>query len=308
MTQQITYKAFIGKKKLFSNLLEALDLIEVKSWIAKIDFAPDFRILEYDRHTDKEYYFTNKLKFDNDHNFVIDCKFSDQFVFSYDRFNDIEENEDFLFTDKDDIEYSVNELDSLRSDLLEDYKFDTEFDGFKLNNLKDKYINNTKKEIHYEGGVFGSPYHIVPDFWELFSMINVTAIKKNHIEFYKDLLGESYVLKLEGNYKLSFFLLYSALESFVNLKLQNERGRLFDKINELFKIETDTEDLNNNEIYSSVLSSFNIITDQRNTIVHGKNTITISENNLNKFFISVLTYMVSIQFKCKTFEEILQKI
>lgn len=306
----MTLKEFSNKKNIIKTLLSGLNLIEEKSWITKIDFYPDPDITELDRHRDKEYYFAGKQKFDDNHNYVLDCDYNEPFVFSYDRLDEIEQHTEMKFSDKEDILNSLNELDDFDNELIDEYSFPTDFDGFKLNNIKIKFINNTKKEINYEGGFFGSSMDIDPDFWNLFSYINVKAIKKNQTVFYKDLIGESYVLKLEGNYKLSFFILFSALESFVNLKLQdedNEGKRLKGQIGDLYKKEHNVEALIKDTLYSSLMNDIYRQIDNRNIIAHGKNDITVTEKELNNFFICVLTYIISVEFKWKSFDEILEK-
>lgn len=306
----MTLKEFANKKNIIETLLSGLNLIEEKSWITKIDFYPDPDITELDRHRDKQYYFAGKRKFDDNHNYVLDCDYNEPFVFSYDRLDEIEQHTEMKFSDKEDILNSLNELDDFDNELIDEYSFPTDFDGFKLNNIKIKFINNTKKEINYEGGFFGSSMDIDPDFWNLFSYINVKAIKKNQTEFYKDLIGESYVLKLEGNYKLSFFILFSALESFVNLKLQdedNEGKRLKGQIGDLYKKEHNVQTLIKDTLYTSLMNDIYRQIDNRNIIAHGKNDITVTEKELNNFFICVLTYIISVEFKWKSFDEILEK-
>lgn len=306
----MTLKEFANKKNIIQTLLSGLNLIEEKSWITKIDFYPDFDIFEFDRHNDKEYYFTGKQKFNNDHNYVLKCDFIKPFVFPYDRLDEIEQHENIEFSDKEDLLNSLNELEDFDFHLIDEYSFPTNFDGFKLNNIKIKFINNTKKEISYEGGFSGASMNIEPDSWNLFSYINVKAIKKNQTEFYKDLIGESYALKLEGNYKLSFFILFSALESFVNFKLQdedNEGKRLKGQIGELYKKEHNVETLMNDTLYTSLMNDIYRQINNRNIIAHGKNDIILSEKGLNNFFICVLTYIISVEFKWKSFDEILEK-
>ncbi|MDX8557373.1 hypothetical protein OZ663_11900 [Elizabethkingia sp. HX CGY] len=306
----MTLKEFSKKKNIIETLLSALNLIEEKTKITKIDFYPDFDIFEYDRHNDKEYYFTGIQTFDNNHNYVLDCEFISPFVFPYDRLDEIEEHEDIVFSDKENLIESVKELDDFDYNLIEEYSFPTDFDGFKLNNIKVKYINNTKKEIIYEGGFLGASMNIDPDFWDLFSYINVKAIKKNQIEFFKDLLGESYILKLEGNYKLSFFILFSALENYINFKLnktEHEGKRLKELIGEVYKTEHEIETLISDNLYTSLMNDINKQIEKRNVIAHGKNDINISANELNSFLLCVLTYIISVEFKWNSFQEIFEK-
>ncbi len=303
----MTYSKYIKQENLVENLLEALDLIEVKNCVIPIIINPDYEISPYNRDYDKEYYFSYFLNFFDNHNFVINCQLNNQFVFNYDSLSDIEENEDFVFNNKENLIQSLNELDENNYDLLENYSHEPDFDTFKLNNLRIKSIDNTNKKIYYEGGVFTASFHIDEEF--LFSHIEVKAIKNNNTNFYKDLLGESYVLMIEGNTKLSYFLLYSALESYVNFKLENENeDRLKDKISDLYKIEKNADNLSKDIIYSNIFSDFNAFKEKRNIIAHGKNDITINISELEKKFIVVLTYIFSIEFDCNNFEEILKKI
>ena len=305
----MNFNQYRNVKDLQIKLLESLNLIENNTYIIKVNLDPDFDIINFDRHNDKDYYFYNSLKFQENHNFIIDCSFLKQFILTGDTLDDIEENEDILFTDKENVDLSIKELEDLNEDLLDTYSFPLDFDGFKLNAIKVKFINNTEKKIYYEGSYFAASVNIYPDFWDMFSYVNMTSIKKNHQQFYKDLIGESYILKLEGNLKLSLFTLYSALESFVNYKLNdNTEIRLKDGIAKLFQIENNCKDLTKNNLYSSIINKLIELKNIRNTIAHGKNNILVLEEELDEYFVIILTFIISIEFKWANFEEITKKI
>lgn len=300
------YTAYSKTKNLNKLLIEQLGLIEIVKTIVPINFAPDYDITDYDKYIDKDYYFSNYIKFFPDHNFVISCKFYDQFIINDDHLIEIEKNEEITFTNKEDVLQSILYLDNYNPDIIDQYKFEVDMDILKLNNLKVKFINNTKKETHYEGSIFSASIYIGEEF--LYSRIKLEAIKYNQVEFYKDLLGESYILMLENNNKLSSFILFSALESYVNYKLNNDRGRLKDKIQELYKNHFGIADISKHEIYSNVLNRFNESIDSRNTIAHGKNDIIIQNEDLIKNFTAVLTYIFSIEYNFQSFEDILNEI
>lgn len=300
------YTAYSKTNNINKLLLEQLGLIEVVDTIVPINFDPDYEITDYDKDIDKDYYFSNYLKFFPDHNFVISCKFYDQFIINYEQLVDIEKNEEITLIDKEDLIQSLLHLDNNNPDIIDQYKFEVDMDILKLKKLKVKFINNTRKETHYEGSIFSASMYIGEEF--LFSRIKLEAIKYNQVEFYKDLLGESYILMLENNNKLSSFILFSALESYVNYKLNNDRGRLKDKIQDLYKNHFGIEDISKHEIYSNVLNRFNESIDSRNTIAHGKNDIIVHNDDLIKNFTAVLTYIFSIEYNYQSFQDILNEI
>lgn len=300
------YKYYSKTDNINKLLLKKLELIEIVDTIVPINFEPDYDITDYDKDIDKDYYFSNFLKFLPNHNFVISCRFHDQFIINYEHLLDIEKNEGIQFSNKSNLHQSVLFLDNTNPDIIDEYKFEVDMDILKLNNLKLKFINNTKKEIHYQGSIFSASMYIGEDF--LFSRIELEAIKYNHIAFYKDLLGESYVLMLENNNKLSSFILFSALESYVNYKLNDDEGRLKDKIQKLYKKHFNIENLAKHEIYSNVLNNFIDFIENRNTIAHGKNNIVVQNEHLQQNFTAVLTYIYSIESNSQSFEEIIGKI
>src|SRR5580698_8102646 len=112
----------------------------------------------------------------------------------------------------------------------------TDIDQFKLNNLRVKSIDNEEKRLYYEGSFFGNHETYDQVDWGIYSVIEVTGMPLEEDAFYKDLIAQAYTLYNEGKNKLSYFLVYSAFESFINLNLDkfNDDRRLIEKLKELY--------------------------------------------------------------------------
>lgn len=153
--------------------------------------------------------------------------------------------------------------------------FDPDIDDFKLNEISVSDINNNQKTIKLEGGYFGSSYSIDPIDWGLYAELEFfggSSFDSNE-QFYNELLIKSYDMYQQGDYRVSFFLSYSALEGYINIKNGSEsvEERLSDKLSKLYRNEFPHIDLSKHNIYTTIISPFKkSLTSLRNHIAHGR--------------------------------------
>ena len=109
-------------------------------------------------------------------------------------------------------------------------------------------------------------------------------------KFYVDLIAESYALQDAKNYKLAYFMAFTALENYINVcqNINNGSGRLKDKLSDIFKMQFNS--LGKHEIYTSLLGEFKKWEALRNYIAHGKKESKVSEKDVTDLLIFILTY------------------
>lgn len=141
--------------------------------------------------------------------------------------------------------------------------------------------------------------------FKVVSKIRIEGFKKN-FEFYNQLIAESRILLTEEKFKLSYFLLYSAIENYINNELSSENfeERLEDKLKRLCKM--NLGDLNKNKIYSSIVANFKNYTTIRNTIAHGKKEIELTKTDLYEFSNFVLLIIYINKTEINNFEDLLK--
>ncbi|AZA64432.1 hypothetical protein EG345_06740 [Chryseobacterium carnipullorum] len=251
----MNYDQFSGKDDLINQILIRQGILISEKIIIKIDHQPDYEISEYKREQDADYYFYNSWKFKNKFNSVFDISVSQNHIFHFDNFNDLSNNYNIPFNIGSECDFLLDVLKK-DSDALFVYGFGIETDNFTIHNVRIKAIDNLKGRVYYDGSFTGSSYEIDPLDWGIYSILDISAcpIEIDDKPFYNSLLAESYLLLKERKYKLSYFLLYSAFESFVNFELGkgDEEGRLKDKLNELFCLKF--PNLGIHQIYTSVIT------------------------------------------------------
>lgn len=268
----------------------------------EINVFPDFDISEYQGPIDSDYYFHNTIDIPYDFKSLLNVTFDNHVIFSFNDIDKVKKKFNLNVDNKDEVEEVINKLIETDDDLALECFFEPDLDEFKLKELRLKNIDNNNRKIHYEGTFFGASYMIDQIDWNLFSQIKFIGIPFNIAEFYKELISESYVLKLEGNKKMSYFIMYSALENYIEYKLgSNEEKRLSEKITELFSI--CFQNITKHQIYSCIINDYKTIKEKRNDIAHG-NMCNIKEEDLNKIFLFVLIVISTIENKCETFDEL----
>lgn len=303
----MTYLQFTKKENITFKLLLKLNILNSDSLIIRINNFPDNDISTYHREIDTDYYFKNTWDFKHHFKYITKINFSEKRVYHSD---DIKEVSDDLniSLDSNNIEESLNEIYSLENDNYSNYGTEPYFDEFKLHRLRLNYVDNISKKVNYEGSFYGNNETFEPLDWGLFSLINIVGIPIYISDFYKELIAESYLLQLNGNYKLSYFIAYSALENYINYKFGSEEieERLKDKLKDLIKIKS--PDLTKNKIYTSVIADFDLFTRKRNIIAHGKTEIEITEEELEKALLFTLIIINSDEFNLTTFTELYENL
>jgi hypothetical protein len=299
----MNYKQFSNERKILQRLLVSLDILRTKEVIVRINNSPDYDISQYRREEDTDYYFNNSWDFSSHAQFVVDIDFIETKLFHYDHLRAASVEFRVPFDEMNHTKF-INDMYFVSKDWFYDSGFETDIDQFKLHHLRSGLIDNIKKTFSYEGSFRGNYETIDPIDWGIYSLIEITGIPDATDSFYKEIIGESYVLNRENKNKLSYFLAYSAFESFVNLELgtTNDERRLKEKVNELYKKKF--ANLNKHQIYCSVINMYDPFTNSRNNIAHGTNSIMVSNDELNKAFLFVLIMITSYNFNCNSFDEL----
>lgn len=301
----VTYKNKIDSRK----LLIYLKVIDVKETIIPIKIEPDYDLSEYQREIDSDYYITNKWRFNNHFENLTRLEFLSHRLYHQDNFEDFEDNLQSHLT-SDSIEENLNIINEIDRDSFawSGHESD-ELDEFKLKYLRLRSIDNVNKVINYEGTFFGSSYGLtVLDWGEcgFYAKILVEGTCKSLL--YNDLLGESYLLYLSGNYKLSHFVAYSAFENFLNFKTDSFdiQERLSEKLKKLFK--ESQIDTNKNVIYCSIINNFSKQTKRRNDVAHGMEVENLDAHIVEDFLIEITTMMVLYESNFQDFEQLHDQI
>lgn len=301
----MNYINFVRKENILLNMLLALKVFNKSINIIKIDNFPDYDMLGYEREI-KDYYFCNSWNFSDTYISAFNIDIIVTKVFHADDFREHSDWDDLEYLEND--EQRLNEIHLKDDEWFYENGYDPDFDEFKLKLLREKLIDNNKKKFFYEGSFLGDGASIDMMDHGIYSIIEILGIPAIPKPFYMELLGESFVLQKEKKNNLSFFLAYSALESFVNtiLGTEDEEGRFIDKLKQLFK--TRFANINENLVYTSIINEYNEITAKRNIIAHGRESIVISDTELNSVLLFVVTLIFSFKFNCLSFEQISEKL
>jgi len=289
-------------------LLIYIEIIDIKELIIPVIIEPDYDVSEYKREIGTDYFIINKWSFRNYFEKLTNIEIISHRFYHNNDFKELDENlKSKLSTSS--IEENLNIINEIDADFFGYFGSDSDdYEEFKLNHLRIRNVDNLKKNIQYEGAFFGDSYSLdILDFGEcgFYSKIQIEGICQSIL--YKDLLGESYLLYLSGNYKLSHFVAYSAFENFLNLKTNSfsVQERLSDKLKKMFK--ESNIDTNKNTIYCSIINNFSKQTKRRNNVAHGK-TEKIDATIVELFFIEIITMIILYEKECLNFEQLIEEI
>lgn len=315
------YQEFKNKFSI-QELLTYLTILERKCLPIEIDFEPDYEISPYKREITDDYYFRNAFNFDNHFKFLISAELIDPVIYHADS---LEELESEKMQGK--ILYRIHEILKKKSyDDLASHSFPIDLDEFKLNKIRIHSIDNIFKDCIYEGSFFGDSSSIDPIDWSIIAFLDMVGVKENDnsAEFYKSLLAESYITLLQRNYKLSYFLLFTALENFINTFYEPEKEkngfwsffricrekeskkRLSERLKFIFK--NRFKSIEGHKVYSSFIGELKNFTNDRNVIAHGLKNITIGNQEVENKFYMVLTAMICYNDQVDAFLEMNKKI
>jgi hypothetical protein len=303
----MTFNQFSNTPNILKKLLVGLGIFSTKKLIIKIDNTPDYDISKYEREEEKDYYFNNFWDFSDYNQSVVDLSFIEERLFHYDDFERGRDEYNIDFDEANPIQF-LNNIYLLDDKWLIENGMEPDIDQFKLHELRVSSIDNTKKRLYYEGSFFGNYETFDPLDWGIYSLIEITGMPMGATKFYKDLIGESYVLHKENKNKLSYFLAYSAFESFITLELGHidDERRLKEKLTELYRQKFPS--LERHQIYTSIMSFYDSFTNSRNTIAHGINNITVTNEDANAAFLFITIMISTFEYNCTTFDELSQLI
>ncbi|MBH1959941.1 MAG: hypothetical protein I8H68_07500 [Flavobacteriia bacterium] len=305
----MNYNQFSKKENVIDTILTQFGILTTKKIIIKIDHEPDYEISEYMKERETNYYFYNAWSFKNKFSFVVNVNVNENHIFHYDNFEQLSDEYNIPFYLGNECEFLLNIWEE-DSDAFQVFGFGTDTDNFRINNFRIRAVDNLEGNVYYDGSFYGSGYEINQNDFAVYSMIDVNAVPLYIDEkpFYNSLLAESYLLLKEKSYKLSYFLLFSALESFINYELGkgDVEGRLKDKLNEL--LTSKFQNLAKHQIYSCIIHLFDDYTRDRNTIAHGRNSIDVDQKIVEELFLFVLTMISSYVLDSSTFEDLFKKI
>ncbi len=305
----MNYNQFSKKQNLIDIILTKFGILITEKLIIKINHEPDYEISPYMRERETDYYFYNSWNFKHHFSFVIDVDIVKNHIFHYDDFINMSCEYGISYYTGEECEFLLSAVEK-DSDALETNGFGSGTENFKINNLRIGTIDNLESKVYYEGSFWGASYEIDQNDFAIYSMINViaTPLYIDDKPFYNSLLAESFILLKERKYKLSYFLLYSAFDSFINYELgsADEQGRLKDKLKELFS--SRFSNLNNHPIYTGIIKLYDQYTNNRNAIAHGKSPIEVDEEMVEKSFIFVLTMISSYLTGADKFDDLYNEI
>jgi hypothetical protein len=287
-------------------ILVILGVLTSRSVVISIDNRPDFSLIDYDRHRVTDLHFDSSWNFGPKFRAIISATFGDAKILHSDNLEVIS-SELNLYCD--DPEEMLTEALGLDEDILFNHGIEADIDGFTLHGLKINYIDNVGGLLHYKGGYLGDYSSISPMDWDVYAPLEVVAIKHNCTgHFYLDLIAESYSLFYQKNFKLSFFIAYSAIENYANnfLGSSDDAVRLKQKIKAVF--ENVFGSLNTHFIYTSLINDFDGYSKTRNSVAHGRSALEVSEEECFNFILFVLTMICSVEMRVDTFAGILNLI
>jgi hypothetical protein len=218
------------------------------------------------------------------------------------------------FTKHQDQHYSIREHLYLKDDFevilhatLLDYGADLGEDQLEKNigsseseplQLKLSEIDHKNQRIILEGGIYGDLLHASSN--SPIAKLVVAGFKPGtykKLELYKTLICEAYLLEVRGDRKLSFFTYYSAIESFISLKIQDYKEKLHAELHhalehlsldQKLKIAgrevCEVEDLSKIPVWGDMMGEFSKAQALRNKIAHAHSKVEITSDQLDSMF------------------------
>lgn len=300
------YAKFRSIHNIDKMILVLLGVLTSRTVVIAIDNRPDFSLIDYNRHRTTDLHFDSYWNFRSKFQAILSATFGEATILHSDNLEEISSE---LGLHYDNPEEMLTEALNQDEDLLLNHGFETDIDGFTLHGLKINYIDNIGGLLHYKGGYLGDYSSISPMDWDVYVPLEIIAIKHNHTgDFYLDLIAESYSLFYQRNFKLSFFIAYSAIENYTNnfLNSSNDEVRLNEKIKAAF--EKVFGSLGSHLIYTSLINDFGDYSKTRHSVAHGRSALEISEEECFNFILFVLTMICSIEKGVDTFAGVVKLV
>lgn len=307
------YSEFKKIPELNYHLLLLAGCLKAQTRFIEIDNMPNYDITEYSK-SDMTSYAMDNPEFDFSETFstVLCATINSTQIYAWD---DIERIQDECGVEWEEDSDNYGTYITRAKELIDDQKWqefgmEPDIDQFRLTGLDIASIDNTEKKLRFQGGYVGDSFSIQPEGWALVcecSMLGIaTDIERQ--KFYLELISESYALLLEKKYKISFFMAFTALDSYINAiaSSSNTKSRLGEKLNELFN--KAFGDISRHEIYNGLVSKLGSYEKKRNDIAHGNIPIAITETEANGVLEFVLVIINSLEKKIDTFETMKQRL
>jgi hypothetical protein len=261
-----------------NKLVPILNLSKIKVYRDEVNLSnqPDFDISSYDGLSEKEYPLDESI--------------------------DISEEYIYLFH---------AELESVEN-RADDEVFDLENSEYFIRSL-----NKRERKIEFKGKLVGDSFDIGSDHYETVASLKLIGLRlcdADDLNIYQELILEGYLLELEKNYKMSFFTYFTAIDSFVNDRLDAIKESTFselndcidylslkDKIRILVKFSLNTTDLNSLKIWSTFSGLIKELTEIRNSIAHGKPHTEVSCEMVSRSFLLLAILVCIIKHKLDSF-------
>ena len=273
-------KELKNRTNLIKEYLFSERILKESTYIFKMDFFPDFEYTDYQKGISQLYYFHGEIDFSDIFSDIMEHKEIEPHIFpSYEKPCFLQE--------------SLNVISDDELKILEENETPLTFDSFSFKNAHLYSIDNINKTLNYdctcetEGTLLGE------DFVNIYFTVNLCGIIKEieAIDLYNQLIVDSYRKYLNKDYRMAYFLMFSAFECFINSKLNSddEEKRLVEKKNELFKSKFSL--LNINEINSSV--DMKKYEKKRNDIAHGREKLSIKKELVDDIYFDFISLIVS---------------
>lgn len=265
-------------------ILSKLDVANHYQETVKLCIMPDYDIVTYGGLDDKEYPLSESHEFKDEY----------ARIFSVDLL---------------DYGYKVDH---------EDYLYrETSNDGLGRLTYKIERIDLRKREVYLKGGLYGSGFEIGGDNLDTVALLDIYG-KRNSApsDIFQDLLGEGFLLELEGNYRMSFFTYFSFIDNYINLKIDKVKPTIYTELRdslqmlplvEKFKVagkySYSTQEIRQVKLWAQLISLFKELNEYRNKIAHGT-SIAVSKDLCDQCFFCAAIIFASFENNLQTFLEI----
>ena len=281
------------KTNLIKEYLITQGILEESECIFKMDFFPDFEYTDFQKGRIQTYYFHEEISFSNIYSDIISYSEITPHIFP------VNEKPDFLKNIT-----NLKKINNIDKEKFLEIKIPDKFDLFELQKIHLYSVDNIEKTLNYDCTCKTEGAFIGNDFIDIYCTVHLCGITNNinSCDLYNQLIVDSYRKYQSKDYRMAFFLMFSAFECFINTKLgkQDEEKRLKEKKNELFKSIFPT--LNANQIYSYI----NIKKHEkiRNEIAHGRKELYTEKSSVDDIYFDFISLIISYNEKIEKFNDL----
>ena len=303
----MNYLKYKKKENLLSKLFNHLGIIKEDEIIIKINHFPDYDMSPYQGCNTSQYYFSNSWDFSNYFDQIISVDFSASRIFHSEDIERAKVELNIELNDTYDIAHNLNKINDIENTYFErNGVIPMDLDDFSIQPVRLKSIDQIMKKVIYESVFEGDNYTIDPIDWSVFTKIKLKGTSNCSSSFYKKLFAESYILYTNQQFKLSYFIAFTAFENFIksNQKDPDKNDKLINCIKTV--LASKIKNIHKHSVYTSVINDFNTLCKYRNAIAHGTelNSINLKDQVENLFYFA-LTLIIVHYDNVETFEDII---